>query len=137
MFYQITAKDGRKRHVYQTPKPFPTRERMIKVYTKQDLAAEIKKNKTVLALFYSSWCPYCVRFVPTFDKNAAKLGIKNVIHVLLEDYDNEMWDDYDIPAVPTIILFEEGKVCKRLDARLGRGLSEERFMAWIEEFKSA
>ena len=110
---------------------------MIKVYTKQDLAAEIKKNKTVLALFYSSWCPYCVRFVPTFDKNAAKLGIKNVIHVLLEDYDNEMWDDYDIPAVPTIILFEEGKVCKRLDARLGRGLSEERFMAWIEEFKSA
>jgi len=39
--------------------------------------------------------------------------------------------------VPTIIFFTEGKVCKRLDARLGRGLSEERFMTWIEELRSS
>ena len=110
---------------------------MIKIYSQKDLDAELKKNKEVLALFYSSWCPYCIRFVPTFDKDAAKLGFKNVIYVLLEDYDNSMWDDYDIPAVPTIILFEDGKVCKRLDAKLGKGLSEERFMAWIEEFNNS
>ena len=48
---------------------------MIKVNNSQDLNAELKKNKTVLALFYSTWCPYCVRFVPTFDKKAASLGI--------------------------------------------------------------
>jgi superfamily II DNA or RNA helicase len=46
-----------------------------------------------------------------------------------------MWDEYDIPAVPTIIYFEEGKVAKRLDAQLGRGLSESAFKKWIEEFK--
>ncbi len=108
---------------------------MIKIRNQKDLDSELKKNKKVLALFYSSWCPYCVRFVPTFDKDAAKIGVKSVIHVLLEDYDDPMWDEYDIPAVPTIILFENGKVCKRLDARLGRGLSEERFIDWIEEFK--
>ena len=110
---------------------------MIKISNKQDLDVELKKSKNVLAIFYSSWCPYCMRFVPTFDKKAPSLGVKNVIHVLLDDYDNSLWDDYDVPAVPTIILFEEGKVCKRLDGQLGRGLSEEKFENWIEEVKSA
>jgi thioredoxin 1 len=109
---------------------------MIKIYNQQDLTAELKKNKTVLAIFYSSWCPYCVRFVPTFDKKVASLGIKTVIHVLLDDYDNPLWDDYNVPAVPTIIFFEEGKVSKRLDGKLGTGLSEGKFIAWIDEFKS-
>ena len=101
------------------------------------MTPNLEKSKNVLALFYASWCPFCVGFVPTFDKKVANLGIKNVVYVLLDDYDNPLWDDYDIPAVPTIILFEEGKVCKRLDARLGRGLSEEHFNVWIEEFKSS
>jgi thiol-disulfide isomerase/thioredoxin len=109
---------------------------MNKVYTKQDLDVELKKRKKVLALFYATWCPFCVGFVPTFDKKAASLGFENVIHVLLDDYNNPLWDDYDVPAVPSVIYFEEGKVCKRLDGRLGRGLSEAAFKTWIEEFNS-
>lgn len=108
---------------------------MIKVNSKKDLASELKKSKKVLALFYASWCPYCVRFVPTFDKKAASLGFENVVHVLLDDYDNPLWDDFDVPAVPTIIFFEAGKVCKRLDGKLGRGLSEGEFKTWIAEFE--
>ena len=61
---------------------------MNKIYTKQDLDLELKKNKKVLALFYASWCPFCVGFVPTFDKTVAKMGFESVIHVLLDDYDN-------------------------------------------------
>lgn len=76
-----------------------------------------------------------MRFVPNFDKAVAKKGFEKVIHVLLDDYENKLWDDYDVPAVPTIIYFEDGKVCKRLDAQLGRGLNENTFKKWIEEFK--
>ena len=110
---------------------------MIKISSKQDIDSELKKNKNVLALFYSSWCPYCTRFVPTFDKKVTSLGVKSVIHVLLDDYENPLWDDYDIFAVPTIILFEDGKVYKRLDGKLGMGLSEGQVKTWIEEFKPA
>ena len=46
----------------------------IKYTTKQDLDVELKKNKKVLALFYASWCPFCVGFVPTFDKKVSKYG---------------------------------------------------------------
>jgi thioredoxin 1 len=110
---------------------------MNKIYNKLDLDLELKKNKRVLAMFYASWCPFCVGFVTTFDKTVAKMDFESVIHVLLDDYDNELWDDYDVPAVPTVIYFENGKVCKRLDAQLGRGLSESSFKKWIEAFKSS
>jgi len=105
---------------------------MIKVYNQQGLDAELKKHKTVLALFHSSGCPFCIGFVPTFDKKVAVMSFESVIHVVLDDYDDPMWDDYDIPAVPTIIYFE---VSRRLDAQLGRGLSEEKLNNWLKEFK--
>ncbi len=63
-------------------------------------------------------------------------GFEKVIHVILEDNDNPLWDEYDIGAVPTVILFEDGKVTKRLDGRLGSGLKEERFLAWLDEFNT-
>jgi thioredoxin 1 len=110
---------------------------MIKVHSQEDLDMELKKHKKVLAVFYSLCCPFCLRFVPTFDKKVAGMGFESVIHVLLDDYDDPMWDDYNIPAVPTIIYFEDGKVSKRLDAQLGRGLNEGEFKTWIAEFKQA
>jgi len=109
---------------------------MKKIYTKEELEAELKKSKKLLALFYASWCPFCVGFVSKFDKKVASLGIQNVVHVLLDEYDSPLWDDYDIPAVPTVIFFTDSNVCKRLYAKLGKGLSEERFVSWIEELKS-
>jgi thioredoxin 1 len=108
---------------------------MIKVFNDQDFNAELKKNNKVLALFYASWCPYCTRFVLTFDKETSTLSFNSVIHVLLDDNDNPLWNEYDIPAVPTIIFFENGKICKRLDGKLGIGLNEGQFRTWIEEFK--
>ena len=108
---------------------------MIKIDTCKDLDLELSKNKHILVLFYATWCPYCVRSVPNFNKKAVSLGFQNIIHVLLDDYDNQLWDDFDIPAVPTIIYFEDGKVSKRLDGKLGSGLSEREFNVWIEEFK--
>ncbi len=110
---------------------------MIKVYNREDLKDEFKKSKTVLAIFYSSWCPYCIRFVPIFDKEVTGHGFENVIHVLLDDNDNILWDDYAIEAVPTVILFEDGEVCSRLDGRLGVGLKENQLTEWIKKLKSS
>ena len=61
------------------------------------------------------------------------LGFDRILHVLLDDYDNPLWDDYDVAAVPTVIVFEEGKVSSRLDGRLGRGLPVAQFLGWLKE----
>jgi thiol-disulfide isomerase/thioredoxin len=108
---------------------------MIKVDNQQDLKEELKKNEKVLALFYASWCPYCVAFVPVFDKKVGNFTVGSVVHVMLDDYDSPLWDDYDIAAVPTVIFFEKGKVCRRLDGRFGVGLSEKQLVVWLKQFE--
>ena len=116
-------------------KPILLVKNMIEVDNKQDLDDQLKSNEKVLVLFYASWCPYCMRFVPVFDKKIVKSSFGNVIHVLLDDYDNPLWDDYSIEAVPTLIFFEKGKVSRRLDGKSGVGLNEKQLTIWLEEFK--
>ncbi len=108
---------------------------MIEIENAEDLSAILEKNEKVLALFYATWCPYCVNFVPIFDKKIVSFRVGSVIHVLLDDYDNQLWDDYDIEAVPTVLFFEKGKVTKRLDGRFGVGLNEKQLNVWLENFK--
>ena len=108
---------------------------MIEVDNAEELSAILEKTEKVIVLFYATWCPYCVNFVPIFDKKIINYNVGNVIHVLLDDYDNQLWDDYDIEAVPTVIFFENGKVSRRLDGRFGRGLNEKQLNVWLEEFK--
>ena len=109
---------------------------MIQVDNEQDLDRQLKTNEKVLALFYASWCSYCSRFVPVFDKKIVNFNAGSVIYVLLDDYDNPLWDDYEIEAVPTLILFEKGKVARRLDGKSGWGLSEKQLSVWLEKLKA-
>ena len=61
-----------------------------------------------------------------------KRNFECVLRVNVDDYDNPLWEDYSIEAVPTVILFDEGRVCRRLDGRLGEGLSEKQLSEWLE-----
>ena len=110
---------------------------MIEFDTAEKLNALLEKTEKVLVLFYATWCPYCVKFVPAFDKKTVNFNVGNVIHVVLDDYDNQLWDDYDIKAVPTVIFFEKSKISKRLDGRPGRGLNEKQLDVWLENFQSS
>lgn len=107
---------------------------MIKVNNKKDFEKELNSSQKVLAFFYANWCPYCRAFVPVFNKDVGNFREGTIMHVILDDYDNPIWEDYDIEAVPTVILFEKGKVCKRLDGKFGVGLKEKQFTTWLNEF---
>ena len=41
---------------------------MIEIDSVEELNALLEKNEKVLVLFYATWCPYCINFVPMFDK---------------------------------------------------------------------
>jgi len=106
---------------------------MIEVSNKGDLESQLQKSKRILALFYASWCPFCRSFLPIFEKSYLKQRVNLVLRVKLDDYDNPLWDDYPIEAVPTVILFGKGKACRRLNGRLGYGLSEHQLEDWLEK----
>jgi thiol-disulfide isomerase/thioredoxin len=99
---------------------------------RHELEEKMKQGKRVLVLFCASWCPFCQDFFPTFDKSVAKHVFDKVLRVYIDDDDNPLWEDYSIDSVPTVVLFEEGKVTRRLDAKLGFGLSEKSFIEWLK-----
>jgi len=98
-----------------------------------DLEEEVKQDKRVLVLFCASWCPFCRDFFDTFDELAAKHHLDKTLRVYIDDDDNPLWEDYSIKSVPTVMLFERGKVARRLDSRLGSGLSERTFGEWLKK----
>jgi thioredoxin 1 len=108
-------------------------ESMIEVESKQDLEAELAKNRRLLVLFLASWCPFCRRFTPIFEASTADFKLGAIVHASIDDYDNPLWEDLGIGAVPTLIYFVDGKVCRRLDGRLGLGLSQRGLLGFLEE----
>jgi thioredoxin 1 len=106
---------------------------MIEVSNERDLESHLQNNKRVLALFYTSWCPYCRIFLSVFNRNSSKRGFNLVLRVRVDNYNNPLWDKYSIDAVPTVLLFHMGKVCRRLDAKFGLGLSEKQLKEWLKK----
>jgi thioredoxin 1 len=108
---------------------------MNQINSQKELTEQLSKHPKTLAVFFASWCPYCRNFLATVDKTLGNYGFEYILHVSLDDYDNPMWDTYNVDAVPTLIYFEKGTISKRLDARSGEGLSENRCREWLEKFK--
>jgi thiol-disulfide isomerase/thioredoxin len=83
----------------------------------------IKTKPKAYVLFYASWCPHSQRFLPIF-KAYAKTNPEQCLAVMV-DFKAELCDKYSINYYPTVLLFKEGNVEKRLDATPGLGLTEE------------
>jgi thioredoxin 1 len=105
---------------------------MIEVSDKEELQSLLRNKKEVLALFYASWCPFCRSFRSTFSILVAKKGFNHAICVNMDDYENPLWAEYSIDAVPTVIFFDCEKATHRLDGQLGRGLNEIQFLQFID-----
>jgi thioredoxin 1 len=104
---------------------------MIEISGKHELTNQLALNGRVVALFYASWCPFCRSFLPIFGQYAQESGSALFLQVKVDDDDNPLWEEYSLETVPSVILFENGKVRRRLDCELGVGLSEEQFNEWL------
>lgn len=88
-----------------------------------DLDGTLKSKDRAVVLFYASWCPFSQRFLPIFEKYA-KNETRVCIRVKTDDKPS-LCEEYSVEVVPTVILFEKGRVKKRLDGAPGIGLDEE------------
>jgi thioredoxin 1 len=105
---------------------------MTNINSQSELEIFLSQNKKVVALFYASWCPFCRSFLNIFSKRAQISNSESFVRVQIDDDDNPMWEIFSLQAVPTIIIFENGKLIKRLDCKLGVGLDEELFIKWLQ-----
>ncbi len=100
-----------------------------RIKTRKDFDAEVGKGPR-LALFYSSWCPFCSSFIPYFD--SLSCGPEGCLIKVCTDDIPELEDLFAIEVVPTVIYFSSGKPAARLDGELGRGLTGEKLRAFAE-----
>ena len=88
----------------------------------QDIEEILKSKQKVYALFYASWCPHSQRFLPIF-KEYAKSNPDECLTVMI-DFKEDLCEKYSINYYPTVLLFKNGKLLKRLDATPGLGLTK-------------
>jgi len=95
-----------------------------------EVEESIKAMEKAFVLFYASWCPFSQRFLPIFNEYA-KSHPKDCLSVMI-DFKPELCDKYGIEYYPTVLLFKNGKITKRIDAKPGAGLTK----AELEELTS-
>ncbi len=67
-------------------------------------------KEVVLVVFSAKWCNACVSFLPILQNTINKL--KNKLHLYKINVDKavRISHEYNIKSIPTIILFNQGKV---------------------------
>lgn len=80
----------------------------------QSMEKAIATNKPIIAFFYTDWCGFCQRFVPTFAKIAKDPQIKRkfaIAYVNCEKEENaKLMKEYDVKGFPTVyVITPEGK----------------------------
>ncbi|MHB8770411.1 MAG: thioredoxin family protein [Syntrophales bacterium] len=106
-----------------------TAKRCVRVDNEQGLKDTLKLNERVVALFHASWCPFCVDFLPVFQKCAEGEGLDFLI---VQDDKETLGDRYAVEVVPTVLFFQKGKVARRLDGTVGVGLNEKQLTKFVQ-----
>ncbi len=79
----------------------------ITIFNEKNFEEEVLKNKEpVLVCFSSPNCPSCSKIIPILEEvsKEGKVGIINIYE------SSEITKEYNIPAVPALIIFKNGKV---------------------------
>jgi thiol-disulfide isomerase/thioredoxin len=90
--------------------------------SKGDIENVLKSKEKAFVLFYASWCPFSQRFLPIFE-DYAKNNPQECMSVVIDDKP-DLCEKYEIDYYPTVLLFKNGSVEKRIDATPGLGLTK-------------
>jgi len=88
----------------------------------------LKSETPVLVIFYANWCGPCRMVHRIIDEIATEYAGKLKCFIVNTDTDMEIAEDYDIKAVPVVLMFKNGQKC---DSVIGT-MPKEFYVAAIE-----
>jgi len=96
---------------------------------RRDLADLLRTSGEAFVLFYASWCPFSLGFLPVYEKHAA--GREDRFCRVTLDGNEDLFDEYGVQVYPTVLHFKAGKVDRRLDGKHLAGLKEKQLAELI------
>ena len=86
----------------------------VKEFNDENFEQEVlKSEQPVLVDFWAEWCMPCRMLAPTIEKLAADYQGKIKVGKLDTDANRDVSIKYGISAIPTVILFKDGKVAQK------------------------
>jgi thioredoxin 1 len=74
----------------------------------------LESQVPVLVDFWAPWCQPCKTLAPTIEKLATQLGDKVKVGKMDTDKNIEIPGQHGVSAIPTVIIFQNGKPVERL-----------------------
>jgi len=74
----------------------------------------LESDLPVLTDFWAEWCPPCKRIAPVLEEIARDMGDQIKIAKIDVDENQKTMMDYQIMAIPALLLFENGKVVEQI-----------------------
>lgn len=99
------------------------------IQERYELARFLESSDRVFVLFYASWCPFSLAFLPVYEKHAA--GRESSFVRMTLDGNEDLFEEHGVEVYPTVVFFKAGKAHKRLDGKHLAGLKEKQLAELI------
>ncbi|MEM1994658.1 MAG: thioredoxin family protein [Nitrososphaerales archaeon] len=96
----------------------------------------VKGDKPIVTVFYATYCPFCMRFAPIFEKHSVNQAYIFAKADITDD-SHPFWERFNISYVPTVIAFKNGRILAKREAKGGVGLNESDLVSLLDEISSA
>jgi thioredoxin 1 len=102
---------------------------MANMVTDKSFDAEVLKSKEpVVVDFFAEWCAPCKAMAPALEQVAKEMTGKVKVVKIDVDQNPETTQKYRIQAMPTLMMFKDGKVAA---TQVGALVQKSKLEAWI------
>ena len=104
---------------------------MLKKIEKEDLEKEDLKNSKMVAVdFFATWCGPCQLLMPVLEEISKERDDFDIIEIDV-DKAQDLAMQYDIEAVPTMIIFKNGTAIDRIGGYYAKDELEEELKRYL------
>lgn len=102
-------------NICPTSSSMPTKGKIYHPGTQEHFSDALANNELVVVDFFAEWCGPCKRMHSVFEDLATDKECDNVLFIKVDtEKQRGISNQYGITSLPTILLFVDGKLIKRL-----------------------